>query len=103
MGPVWNRLQGWGSPGTGDLGPLTGPLAGTCARPGRDFGAVRAGSSHVWLDAGQVVSVMARQIGLGMTDPQVVLLETRVNALNARVRALETQQVREQDRERPAD
>jgi nitroimidazol reductase NimA-like FMN-containing flavoprotein (pyridoxamine 5'-phosphate oxidase superfamily) len=42
---------------------------------------------------------MARQIGLGMTDPQVVLLESRVNALNARLRALETRQ----DRDRPAD
>ena len=42
---------------------------------------------------------MARQIALGMTDPQVVLLETRVNALNARLRALETRQ----DQDRPAD
>ena len=42
---------------------------------------------------------MARQIGLGFTDPQVVLLETRVNALNARQRALETRQ----DQDRPAD
>jgi nitroimidazol reductase NimA-like FMN-containing flavoprotein (pyridoxamine 5'-phosphate oxidase superfamily) len=46
---------------------------------------------------------MARQIALGMTDPQVVILETRVNALNARLRALETRQEREHDRERPAD
>jgi nitroimidazol reductase NimA-like FMN-containing flavoprotein (pyridoxamine 5'-phosphate oxidase superfamily) len=46
---------------------------------------------------------MARQIGLGFTDPQVVLLEARVNALNARLRALETQQERGQDRESPAD
>jgi len=46
---------------------------------------------------------MARQIALGMTDPQVVLLETRVNALNARLRALETQQEGRQDRESPAD
>jgi nitroimidazol reductase NimA-like FMN-containing flavoprotein (pyridoxamine 5'-phosphate oxidase superfamily) len=33
---------------------------------------------------------MARQIGLGMADPLVVLLETRLNALDARLLALET-------------
>ncbi len=35
---------------------------------------------------------MGRQIGPGMSDPQVILLETRLNALSARLRALETRQ-----------
>jgi nitroimidazol reductase NimA-like FMN-containing flavoprotein (pyridoxamine 5'-phosphate oxidase superfamily) len=46
----------------------------------------------------QAVSDMARQIALGMTDPQVVLLETRVNALTARLLALEARQARAKDR-----
>jgi nitroimidazol reductase NimA-like FMN-containing flavoprotein (pyridoxamine 5'-phosphate oxidase superfamily) len=37
---------------------------------------------------------MARQIGLGMADPQVMFLETRLNALSARLRALETREYR---------
>ena len=37
---------------------------------------------------------MARQIALGMADPQAILLETRLNALSARLRALETREHR---------
>jgi len=48
---------------------------------------------------------MARQIGLGIADPQVVFLEMRLNAVSARLLALETRQARLERlvERRPAD
>jgi nitroimidazol reductase NimA-like FMN-containing flavoprotein (pyridoxamine 5'-phosphate oxidase superfamily) len=51
----------------------------------------------------QAVSDMARQIGPGTADPQVVLLETRLNALAARVNALAARLLALEARQAQAD
>jgi nitroimidazol reductase NimA-like FMN-containing flavoprotein (pyridoxamine 5'-phosphate oxidase superfamily) len=78
-------------------GPWSRIFPGTFAGPERDFRPSGPLVNSACLGSEQAVSDMARQIGPWMADPQVGMLETRLNALDARLRELETRYDRAPD------
>src|SRR5215468_6696742 len=89
MRPRWTAAAGRGvTRGRGPWSPVL-PAIRTCVRSGRDFLPVNAPGSRACLGSRQAVSAMGRQIGPRTDYPQVVVLESRLNALGARVLAIE--------------